>query len=581
MLTINQILQQGRYRIINPLGQNGIGVGYEAYDNVLDTNVLLKEIRENLGKVTTAAQLETRKVSFAEKAKFLSEIKHESLLPVKDFFSEVDCHYLVTEFIDGNTLGELLEKKKSPFPLADVLNWADLMLDALNYLHTLNPQVIHREVKPHNIRLTPNGKVKLLVFNLVRNDSEKVNTANANQTFDAAVLPYVPLEQIWDGLDAASQKVILTNFDEKSEKILEQPLDTRTDIYSIAATLYHLLTARTPIDSLTRSIDILEGKSDPLVPPSQLNPSVPTEISDVLMKALDIKRENRFSSAVIMRQVLRTSFARAKEREAKEVKAVKIEDDAMLEIPVAEPKPVAPKLPLVAPKNPEIESEQSQQLEFIKRQLREAEARRLEAEQRAAEAEKRLLEKEAEKPAAVEVLPEEEKPVEEFVSTEQTEILPEPKYEVAVKENSSEEFSNLFSEPQKENNVFKKAAAAVVVLVILGGASFGIWSVVKPKSVESIQTVSSSNAANTASNAETTSTPTTETAPVSSYQVTSDTNSQPTDSPSTEDTTTNPTAVKTKTAATPTPVKKPTTTPAKTPETQKKAVTLDDLIKDN
>ncbi len=592
MLTTNQILQQGRYRIVNQLGQNGAGFDYEAFDTVLKANVLLKEIRDNLGKVTTPAQIEARKLNFAKKAKVLTEMRHQSLLPVKDFFSEIDHHYLVTEFFDGNNLGELLEKHRKAFSLTDISNWADSLLDALNYLHTLTPQVVHGEVKPQNVRLSPNGRIKLLFFNLVQS-AEETNTGTANQTFDAAVLPYLPLEQIWERLDAASKKVILTNYDDKSEKILEEEPDPRSDVYALAATLYHLLTARIPADALTRSIDILEGKTDPLQSPNQLNSSIPTEVSDVLMKALEIKRENRFSSAVIMRQVLRTAFVRVKEREAvAPIKPVKIEEDTVLEIPFVAQKPVAATPPPVAPKNPEIESEQARQLELIKQQLREAEVRRLEAEKRAASAEKRLLEVEIEaekhisveplaKEAVVESLPTEQ----EFAPIVQAETLPAPEYKPAVNESSSDEFSSLFAEPQKESNVFKKVAAAAVGLIVLGGAVFGIWTVTQSESSEPMQNISTSNATIPAPSVEAVPAATTENAPASSYQATSDTNIELADSPSTEATNpaSNPAAVKPK-AATPTPqtaqAKKPTATPAKTTETQKK-VTLDDLLKDN
>jgi len=576
MLTTNQILQQGRYRIVNQLGENGTGVGYEAFDTVLKANVLLKELRDNLGKVTTPAQLEARKMNFAKKAKVLTEMKHQSLLSVKDFFSEIDHHYLVTDFFDGNNLSELIEKHRKPFSLTDISNWADSLLDALNYLHTLTPQIIHGEVKPQNVRLSPNGKIKLLVFNLAKS-ADEMNAEAANQTFDAAVLPYLPLEQIWEGLDAASKKVILTNYDDKSEKILEQPLDPRSDVYALAATLYHLLTARIPADALTRSIDILEGKADPLQSPSQLNASIPTEVSDVLMKALEIKRENRFSSAVIMRQVLRTAFVRVKEREAvTPLKPVKIEEDTVLEIPVVEQKPVTV-TPPVAPKNPEIESEQARQLELIKQQLREAEARRLEAEQRAASAEKRLLEVEIEVEKHISVEPSAKETVAESLPTEQefppivqAKTLPAPEYKTAVKQTSSDEFSSMFAEPQKEGNVFKKAAAAFVGLIVLGGAGFGIWTFTQSKSAEPLQNISTTNAAIPAPTVEATPTATTENSPAPSYQATS-TNTDPTDSPSTEATNpaSNPAAVKPKAA-----------TPAKTTETQKK-VTLDDLLKDN
>ena len=507
----------------------------------------------------TPAQLEARKMNFSKKAKALTEMKHESLLLVQDFFSEIEHHYLVTEFTEGSTLGELLEKGRKPFPVSDVSNWADSLLDALNYLHTLTPPVIHGEVKPQNVRLLANGKVKLQVFNLVRS-AEEVNAAMTNQTFDAAVLPYLPLEQIWQGLDAASKKVILTNYDDQSEKILEQPADARSDVFAMAATLYHLLTGRTPADALTRSIDILEGKADPLKAANELNPVVPAEVSDVLLKALEIKRENRFSSAGIMRQVLRSAFARVKDRAGSPAKSARTEDDAVLEIPVA-PKPApAP----VAPKNLEMESEQARQLEFIKQQLREAEERRLEAEQRAAEAEKRLLEA--------------EKSVHD--SAQPVRGDGESKSATTYNDDSSPEFS-LYAEPENEGGAFKKIAAAAVALIVLGGAGFGIYTVTKAKPTEPMQNISTTNATIPTPSSEN---KPAETAPATSEQATTDNPSQTAD-PTNEAATTgaNPAGRNKPAAATPTPQtaqgKKPGATPAKT-DPQKK-VTLDDLLKDN
>lgn len=572
MLTTNQNLQQGRYRIVGQLEQNGAGTSYEAFDNTLGASVLLKELRDNLGKVTTPVQLEARKMSFSKKAKSLTGMHHASLLGVKDFFSEIDHHYLVTEFSGGNTVAELLDKNKKPFPINDVANWADSLLDALNYLHTLTPPVIHGEVKPQNVRISADGKVKLQIFNLVKSP-EEIYAATANQTFDAAVLPYLPLEQIWSGLDAASKKVILTNYDDKSEKILEQEADARSDVFSLAATLYYLLTARVPADALTRSIDILEGKDDPLQSPTQLNSAVPQEVSEVLLKALEIKREDRFSSAVIMRQVLRTAFVRVKEREANARKGIKVEEDAVLEIPLAAPKPAPPV------KNPEIESEAARQLALIKQQLREAEARQREAEQRAAEAEKRLLkaEKEAEKSVAVESAP-------AFAESSE-DAAPFGSNNVSTgNDDMSHEFSGMFAEPAPtEGGAFKKVAAAAVALIVLGGAGFGIYSVTKSKTdvPSSITTTNAAIPAPTAENK-----PATENVPATTEQATTEAN--PTDAGSTDSTNpaANPAAVKPNkpVVATPTPqtaqVKKPDPTPAKKTDTPKK-VTLDELLKDN
>lgn len=582
MLTTNQLLQQGRYRIVIQLGQNGIGIGYEALDTVSNAHVLLKEIRVNTAKVATLAQIEARKADFAEKAGRLMQIKHDSILVINDFFSDIDNHYLVAELTDGNAFSELLDKKKSPFPVTDVMNWADRLLDALNYLHSQSTPVIHGEIKPQTIKLLPNGRVKLQIFHLIKSASERMS-ALSGQTFDAAILPYLPLEQIWEGLDAASKKVILTNFDDQSEKVLEQPLDSRSDLYAVAATLYHLITAQAPADALTRSIEILEGKSDPLVAPSQLNSIIPPPVSDVLMKAMEIKREDRFSSASIMRQVLRSAAVRSKEA-APMSKPVKTEDDAVLEIPAAQRQPNAP---TAAPKKPEIFSEQSRQLELIKRQLREAEARRLEAEQRAAQAEKRLQEAahqtvvEAPGAAVVAEIPE----IKETSVPKRAEEKIAPTVEAAAASSyQPDEFSTLFSEPQKQSGSAKKFAAAAVVMLLLGGIVFGVWTFMKTKSAQAVQSATT-NTAMPEPTVEAPAAPIVEATPAPSEQAIVQPSPTETASPTdaANPVSNSPAAVKPKVAA-PTPqtaqVKKPTATPARQTDSPKK-VTLDDLLKDN
>jgi hypothetical protein len=483
MIAVEEITQTGRYRKIEE-PRNGVSV-YEAYDSVLETNVMLREIPVRLGKITSLGQQEAIRDAFAEEAKVFTAIKHESIQRVLDFFSDLDRHCLIMESIPGSDLGELLEKKRGAFPLHDIMNWADQLLDALHYLHTYAPPVFHRNVKPQNLKLTPGGKIKLLACSFTK-DTDAPTGSDLN---------YLSLEQIWNGLDPASQKVITNSYDERSEKLLRQPADARSDIYSVGATLYHLITGCVPIDPLERSIDTLDGKADPLRSAYALDPGVPPEISDVLMRAMEIKRENRYDSAVIMRQVLRTALVRVKERET--LDAVKQDEmNAAWEASLAEEKRLgeersieeqrhnaieaeraaaeeehrlAEQLRLEAEaekgrleeerrlteqRRLELEAEKKRQADLLRQQLREAEEQRSEAQQRAAEAERRLFDKELENFVDKDVIAYFD-PVHTSVQPEPVEVEPEPD----ILEVPAEDFEPRLASDEKE--LGKKAGQAV------------------------------------------------------------------------------------------------------------------------
>lgn len=581
MLTTNQILQQGRFRVIQPLSA---GV-FEAYDDVHQTNVILKQFPFGVKKVMTAAQTELLKESFSDEAKTLMRIQHPSILKIHGWFSEVDANYLVSEFAAGSFLSEMLKRGKKPFPLMEVSNWTDRLLDALSYLHHFAPPLVHRNIKPENLKLTPTGEIKLIVSSL----SEEVNSGKLN---------YLPLEQIWSGLDVASQNLILNSYDENAQKNLEKAADVSSDIYALGATLYHLLTAQMPIDALERSIEILEGNADPLKSPNELNPLVPKEVSDVLMKALEIRRENRFHSAGIMRQVWRTAFVRLQERE---LSAVNEPEEEVLDIPIA-----------VAQNNLEAER---QRIEQEKLKI-EAEQKRLEEERRLVEQERlkveaenrrqaelleqQKLQAEAEKlrfeAQVVEEAQEIEEDFPEFIE-EATPIIErkEEFFSETVSEGksagiiapivSSGDFMESFAEPQKSSKTMAMAAGAFIVLIC---AAVAIWFFTSAKPAEINQASSTTEQNAPSMKVETAAMPT-ETQTVK--ETVPETNSSPVSSDSSQvvqtSMTTAPT-VKTKPTATATAtpkstpeVKKPTVATAKTPEPQKKPVTVEDLINDN
>lgn len=399
MLANNKVLR-GRYRIIQPLGQGAAGAVYEAYDSERETNVALKEILIDLEKVSNISLREKIKHDFANQAKILAKVKHESLPQVRGYFAEVDRHYLIMELVDGDDVSEILTKGKDSVPLSEITDWADQLLDTLDYLHTITPSIVHRDINPANVKLTSRGKIKLLGFNIANNaDAEASMTVKTHSS--AAILNYLPLEQIVRVADETSKKKLTDNHGERLKKILKQPIDARSDIYALGATIYHLMTAQIPMNALERTLKGWTENADPLLPAHQANASVPKEISEILSRAMEIESENRFETAMQMRQALQTAVKKSKERTAEEAR--KQEAAAARESFLVEEKRLEQERQIVEQERQRVEAERKQQAELIERQLKEAEAQRIEAEKRAAEAEKRLSEnqKTAEKSASV------------------------------------------------------------------------------------------------------------------------------------------------------------------------------------
>src|SRR5213593_1086159 len=158
MLTPDTILQ-GRYNVVRQLGQGGMGTVYEAIDERLDTTVALKE--------TFFAEEKLRK-QFEREARLLARMHHPALPRVSDHFNEGEGQFLVMQYIAGEDFYEMLTRRNSPFSQAEVLRWGDQLCDALDYLHTQDPQIIHRDIKPQNLKLTARGQVVLLDFGLAK-----------------------------------------------------------------------------------------------------------------------------------------------------------------------------------------------------------------------------------------------------------------------------------------------------------------------------------------------------------------------------------------------------------------------------
>ncbi|MBX7055621.1 MAG: protein kinase [Pyrinomonadaceae bacterium] len=266
---------QNRYRIDKQIGQGGMGAVYVATDERFNSMVAIKE---------TLCMDDNFRKAIEREARLLNSLKHAALPRVSDHFEENDSQFLVMEFIPGDDLSCILETKGEPFEVVQVLKWADQLLDALDFLHNQEIPVVHRDIKPQNLKVTPQGQVILLDFGLAKGNPTDAGHQTAAKSIFGYSRNYASLEQI-QGTGT----------------------DPRSDIYSLAATLYHLLTGIAPEDALTRAMAVLSQKPDPLVPASAVRPEIPAGVAGVLQKALDLNAGERPHTAREMRQMLSNS----------------------------------------------------------------------------------------------------------------------------------------------------------------------------------------------------------------------------------------------------------------------------------
>lgn len=275
---------QNRYLIVHLIGKGGMGEVYLSVDQRLGNAVALKR--------TFFADDETLGNAFEREAKILARLRHPVLPKVSDHFMENGEQYLVMEHISGDDLSKRLEGAQKPFPLSWVMFWADQLLDALTYLHSHEPPIIHRDIKPQNLKLTDENHIVLLDFGLSKDSAIKTKTDPAATS--GSVVGYTP--------HFASM-----------EQIRGTGTNARSDIYSLSATLYQLMTNTVPSDALGRADALLSGLPDPIIALSEINPEIPQVVSDVILKGIEVSQEKRYATAAEMQKVLRRGYKQTQE----------------------------------------------------------------------------------------------------------------------------------------------------------------------------------------------------------------------------------------------------------------------------
>jgi serine/threonine protein kinase len=270
-LTPGQILQN-RYRIISLLGQGGMGAVYRAWDTRLSVPVAIKEMVPQPGLDSqTLAQLRQQ---FQREAMVLARLIHPNLVRVTDFFEEGGNAYLVMDFVEGQSLADLIAAR-GPLPEAQVLDWARQLLDALAYCHSQG--VIHRDIKPQNIIIRPDGRPVLVDFGLVKLwDPRDPRTKTAMRGMGTP--EYAPPEQY---------------------EMAAGHTDPRSDIYSLGATLYHALTGQAPPTATLRMADPEQFR-----PPRTMNPRINPRTEQAVLKAMELNRGLRWPNAAEMARAM-------------------------------------------------------------------------------------------------------------------------------------------------------------------------------------------------------------------------------------------------------------------------------------
>lgn len=273
-------LNNDRYTILEVLGQGGFGITYKAKDNKNNEIVAIKELfikghcvrdsnesRVQLQTLEVIGRFEDFKKRFEREAKQLGRISHQNIVKILDYFQGNNTSYIVMEFIDGKNLYEITKSSDTNLTIEECIDVISQVGQALEYLHNRN--MYHRDIKPSNIMLTADLKRAILID--FGNAKEYIHSQSANLNNSRILTPgYAALEQYGE-LDA---------------------IGPDSEVYSLGASAYFIMTSKVPLDAASRA------GNDRLKAPAKLNDSISSRLNKVILKAMAIRRANRYKSVL-------------------------------------------------------------------------------------------------------------------------------------------------------------------------------------------------------------------------------------------------------------------------------------------
>jgi eukaryotic-like serine/threonine-protein kinase len=305
----------GRFYIKRELGRGAIGCVYLGHDPVIDRSVALKTFNTKL----TASEKKQHEQQFINEARAAGRLSHPNIVTIYDASIENNASYIAMEYLDGKELSKLLDQgvRFKPEEVASV-TWK--IADALEYAH--QHQVIHRDIKPSNIFMVRHNQPKIVDFGIARAPNR------------------VPVESADpDNPHTLFQHNILGTPNYMSpEQALGEDIDARTDVYSLGAIMYEMLTGRRPFQ--THDVDKLLQQIAHKAPPAphEIDPMVPMVLSQIAIKAMSKRPEKRYQTAAEMMLEIKRYLAyerRAQHRSRK--KSGEIPEDSSL--PIIPPAP--------------------------------------------------------------------------------------------------------------------------------------------------------------------------------------------------------------------------------------------------